>query len=193
MKCYYCEKECEGFVFEQGDFSAFSHRNCAVEQVDKYGDLQKKIEKMDIERLKEIMAMSSEERMNHIKTFLSENDLNVLDMLDEAVNAEKERVESFHNGYKQGLFDAEMKRRVEQIEEETDQIILEKTDRINVLEEELKGLKQDLEMYREYLDREKNRLFHLNEKIKKIDDLIEANTKMDAEDILDTIEKLIRN
>ena len=41
LKCYYCDKECEGFAFEQGYFSVFAHRNCAIEQIEKYGKLQK--------------------------------------------------------------------------------------------------------------------------------------------------------
>lgn len=41
VKCYYCEKECEGFVFEQGSLSVFAHKGCAVEKVEKDGNLKK--------------------------------------------------------------------------------------------------------------------------------------------------------
>lgn len=41
LKCYYCEKECEGLVFEQDNLSVFAHRECAVEKVNKDGKLAK--------------------------------------------------------------------------------------------------------------------------------------------------------
>lgn len=41
MKCYYCNKACEGFVFEQGNFTVFAHRDCAVENVESCGTLMK--------------------------------------------------------------------------------------------------------------------------------------------------------
>lgn len=48
MNCYYCNEECEGLVFEQGNFTVFAHRECAVEKVEKDGTL-KKGEKRKIE------------------------------------------------------------------------------------------------------------------------------------------------
>lgn len=39
MKCYYCEKECEGLVFEQSNLLVFAHEKCAVRHVEIYGNL----------------------------------------------------------------------------------------------------------------------------------------------------------
>ena len=41
IRCYYCEKECEGFVFEQGNLSIFAHKECALAKVEKDGNLKK--------------------------------------------------------------------------------------------------------------------------------------------------------
>ncbi|SFM35226.1 hypothetical protein [Salibacterium qingdaonense] len=44
MKCYYCEKECEGLAFEQGDFTVFAHKECVIQKVEKDGRLTKGLE-----------------------------------------------------------------------------------------------------------------------------------------------------
>lgn len=41
MKCYYCHEKCEGFVFEQGNFSVIAHKECAIEKVNNDGKLLK--------------------------------------------------------------------------------------------------------------------------------------------------------
>ncbi|MDP4163370.1 MAG: hypothetical protein Q8898_09730 [Bacillota bacterium] len=53
MNCHYCGKECEGFVFEQDDFSVFAHRDCAVKQLETYGKLANGVVKT-CSRLQEI-------------------------------------------------------------------------------------------------------------------------------------------
>ncbi|MFL0584701.1 hypothetical protein ACH0B6_19205 [Solibacillus silvestris] len=39
MNCHYCEKDCNGDAFEQGNLIVIAHKDCAIEKVEKDGRL----------------------------------------------------------------------------------------------------------------------------------------------------------
>jgi hypothetical protein len=41
LKCYYCETDCEGKYFIQGDLLVVAHLECATEKVERDGRLPK--------------------------------------------------------------------------------------------------------------------------------------------------------
>lgn len=44
MKCYYCKELCEGLAFQQANFIAVAHRQCAELKINKDNDLRKEQE-----------------------------------------------------------------------------------------------------------------------------------------------------